>query len=90
MNEYKVEKGVPVPPASVRAGGTKYPWPDMGVGDSFVVPVPAGEQFERVRNRVRNNWDHWRKRHPSDHRTIATRREGDGFRVWVLSRNGKP
>ena len=44
MSEFKVEKGVPVPPI-VRKGvthKTKYPWREMEVGDSFFVPCRDG------------------------------------------------
>jgi hypothetical protein len=34
--KYQVEKGIPVPSPNTRS--TKYPFRDMVVGDSFVVP----------------------------------------------------
>jgi hypothetical protein len=48
MSEYKIEKGVPVPPI-VRKGvthKTKYPWREMEVGDSFFVPRPDGKDVK--------------------------------------------
>lgn len=32
----QIDKGVPMP--GLRHGNAKYPWDEMGVGDSFVVP----------------------------------------------------
>lgn len=38
---FQIEKGVPIP--SSRAVSMRYPFPDMEVGDSFVVPFSAGQ-----------------------------------------------
>ncbi|WP_313444548.1 hypothetical protein [Brevundimonas sp.] len=41
---YEIRKNVPIPS---RRGGpgaaAKYPWKEMVVGDSFVVPIPPGK-----------------------------------------------
>lgn len=39
MSEIKIEKGVPMP--KPRAQRAKYPWRELGVGDSFFVPGAA-------------------------------------------------
>lgn len=37
--EYKIDKGVDIPARTGSTGRTpKYPWADMGIGDSFFVP----------------------------------------------------
>lgn len=36
--EIKIEKGVPVPPRRTRKGISKYPFRQMEVGDSFLMP----------------------------------------------------
>ena len=35
----EIEKNVPLPTRSARGPAPKYPWADMAVGDSFVMPV---------------------------------------------------
>jgi len=37
MNEIKIEKGIPAPKAN-RGARTLYPWREMEVGDSFLIP----------------------------------------------------
>ena len=38
-NKYQIEKGVPIPKRTGRPKGTtKYPWPDMQVGDRVAIP----------------------------------------------------
>lgn len=39
MSMAKLEKGVPLPVRAARR--RKYPWEEMAVGDSFVVPIHA-------------------------------------------------
>ncbi|KKM79751.1 hypothetical protein LCGC14_1346800 [marine sediment metagenome] len=49
---FKVEKGVPVPVRGIR--GTIYPWADMGVGDSFFAPSKKGEEGAKTATRMRS------------------------------------
>ena len=35
IGEFPIDKGIPIPQ---RKGHTKYPWPDLESGDSFLVP----------------------------------------------------
>lgn len=37
MNEIKIEKGIPQPPT--KGGKKKYPFGEMAIGDSFLVPT---------------------------------------------------
>lgn len=66
-NQFKIEKGVPLPPGT--HGNAKYPFPKMEIGDSVVIPAVA-----RSAARV------WGQRHD---RKFMSRAERPGFvRVW--------
>jgi len=43
MNEFKVEKNIPMPQG--RAGSAKYPFDKLEVGDSFFIPGVKGREF---------------------------------------------
>lgn len=47
-----IEKGVVQPPYRSPGGGgrPKYPWDDLEVGDSFAVPVKAGDLLQAYRS----------------------------------------
>lgn len=71
--EYKIEKGVPVPPHRAGAGAkgqSKYPFGTMNVGDSFTAALPAVKGVHR-----------WLLVNKSS-RKFTARREGDGYRIW--------
>lgn len=70
---YEVEKGRALPGAP--SGRSKYPFKEMGVGDSFAVPR---EEVAAVRNAAAQY----------GYRTgyiMSVRKDGDGFRCWRLS-----
>jgi len=85
----KVDKDVPVP-TSVRAGRpSRYPWSEMGVGDSFFIPVSEGESIDRLRNAVSSAKVNYSKgmveRNGSEYlATVRTVTEGGvkGVRAW--------
>ena len=71
MSEFKIEKGVPIPLKKSRL--TKYPWKEMKVGNSFFVAASTPGRISSVcASRA--------KTHPGE--CYATRKEGDGVRVW--------
>ena len=84
MSEFKIEKGIPIPPKAQRGGNSAgrlgiYPWKEMEVGDSFF--IPAGSRGEarviqlRVGSAAKNQW--------TNHgRVITTRTMEGGVRVW--------
>ena len=37
MAKVEIEEGIPMPEGTSRGGGSKYPWKDMEVGQSFFV-----------------------------------------------------
>ena len=49
MEEFKIEKGIPIPEC---ANATKYPFIDMQVGDSFFVPLTEKINKEQIFNSV--------------------------------------
>lgn len=72
----KIEKSVDMPSRRIR-GGTKYPWPDMEIGDSvFFDNEPAGSQSNpSVSSKI------WAMRNQVK---FASRREGNGVRIWRI------
>ncbi|MDH3354500.1 MAG: hypothetical protein OEL79_04715 [Chromatiales bacterium] len=65
MNDIKVEIGIPIPKSGKRS---KYPWRNMGVGDSFLIPkitISMGAVNERY----------------APMKFIMRKAEG-GYRVW--------
>lgn len=67
-DEFKVEKGVPLPPPRAI-----YPWSEMEVGDSFFVDDP------RMRDLVRRAAA-WERRRSGKRFTV--RKVRGGLRVW--------
>lgn len=72
---YKIEKGIPVATGS-KKGTSKYPWFEMEVGDSFV--VPEGE-VQRIRSAAQQ---HCIRYEPRD---FKVRKTDEGvYRCWRL------
>jgi len=66
---FVIEKNVPIPPP----GQTKYPWAEMEVGDSFLVPADKG-------NSAKTAASHFIRRNPG--KKFLSRAEGDELRIW--------
>lgn len=80
---YRVDKSVAIPePSAVRGarGGYKYPWKDLGVGDSFFVPL-AEDPEGKIKNRLRISAH---KQLGSGNYAVRSVKENGiiGFRVW--------
>jgi hypothetical protein len=45
MNEFKIEKGIPIPEFNTKS---KYPFKDMQIGDSFFAPGKTVEQMQNA------------------------------------------
>lgn len=82
---FKVEAGIPIPPAKHEGEPTRgdtrhyiYPFEHMRVGDSFIVPWD-GEDREAVSNRTNNATC---RSHSGTGKAYTTRRLEDGIRVW--------
>jgi len=70
----RIEKGVPIPQSGDNRP-RKYPYREMGIGDSF--HVVGGKD---ARDRIGASSRSYAERHEGFAFTI--RREGNGFRIW--------
>lgn len=66
---FKIEKNVPQPSRS------KYPFMDMEIGDSFLVPVGKGPTLRSMGSRLGKETG----------RRFTVRVMGDGARVWRVA-----
>ena len=85
--DYEVRAGVDIPPLRVGSGSEKYPWTEMGPGDSFLIPVDRQNFTARhkIQSAVQGNGRLWCNRHRPECKTV-TRSVEDGIRVWMVSR----
>lgn len=74
MSKYKITKDVPIP-TTAHSGrqATKYPFPDMEIGDSFFANIPSQKLSSAAIN--------YGKRYGM---RFTVRKEGDGSRVWRI------
>lgn len=78
MSAYAIERGIPVPvaPASAGSKATIFPFSDLKVGESFLVPCTRGDGMaDRVRNLARYHGNKLK-------RTFVHRRVRGGIRCW--------
>lgn len=73
MNKFQIDKSVPVPLAR-HGRGPVYPFKEMGIGDSFIVPP---ERSERLRNAAHAHGARAGKK-------FAVRKQPDGVRCWRI------
>lgn len=77
----EIEHGVPIPAAQTGGGpgrACKYPWFEMGHGDSFLVDV------EDEPKNVRSSGSAWLKRNRVAWRCVARQLSDGRTRVWFL------
>lgn len=75
MNKFVIEKGLPMPEFSASGRPAKYPFSEMQVGDSFVLPE---DQLIRIRSAAAN----WGTRQG---KKLSVRQLKDGsYRCWRL------
>lgn len=74
---YKIEKGVPAPVPTLT---TKYPWHDMGSGDSFQV------KGHRGRNRAQIAGKEWLRRNRPGWEVKTRSEGGEMYRIWVMEK----
>lgn len=74
----KVDKGIPRPRGAGRRGGTKYPWEDMQVGDSFAVPL-RGRPASAVQAGLTSSKSGAQKKY--GHKYVTSVVDEDGVRV---------
>lgn len=77
--EIKLETGIPIP-SRAKSEAAKYPWKEMKVGNSFVVPRINGEPMQLTRDRANKAVTYAKKYgHKYCTRTIEA-----GIRVWRI------
>ena len=74
MSEFKIEKGLALPPRK----GARYPFREMEVGDSFFVPCPDEEKIKR-QNRLSGASARPKERGLGK---FSVRQVEGGLRVW--------
>lgn len=79
-NTIKLEKGVPIP-ESPKSFASKYPWGQMEVGDSFLIPQIDNEPIQSTRERASKAVS-YAKRHKNIN--FCTRKVDGGIRVWRI------
>ena len=72
---YTIESGIPMPKRTAGRSGSKYPFADMEVGESFA--VPGDVKAATIRSAV----GAFAKRNPEVGK-FAVRGTDDGLRVW--------
>ena len=66
---YFIEKGIVVP----KRWGSKYPFEEMEVGDSFFAKANSGSLLTMAKYFIKKNKNDWK---------FVSRKEGDGVRIW--------
>lgn len=78
---FKIEKGIPVPTKGLQAKPIPYPFAEMELGDSFVVPIPKGLDGDRLVKRLLSIAKRYRDETQADF-AISARVRPEGVRVW--------
>lgn len=71
---FKIEKNIPI------ASKNSYPFADMEIGDSFLIPVTDDKKIGYIRAQINGV----KKKYPG--KAITTRKEETGLRVWLLNK----
>ena len=81
----QIEKNIPLPPRTYNRAGrnTRYPFPKMGIGDSFLLKLPADPKKAKAKRGVISCLMvyHSRKRGTK----YASRSIAEGLRVWRVA-----
>lgn len=77
---YEIEDGIPLPPHTRRE--IRYPFPELEVGQSFLVPWPDGRQPQSFANQISSRATQWGRRLG---RVFRTRSSREGVRVWRVA-----
>jgi len=75
VSEFKIEKGIPIPDGR---SARKYPWREMGIGDSVFIQPAAGRTLEQTRMALSNSL---RMARPFRF-TTKVDKENNGVRIW--------
>jgi hypothetical protein len=86
---YPIEHGIPIPDwppghkaiRKLRGRSTKYPFSQMTVGDSFLVPVLPEETMRQIKRRILPRV--YRENQSGGSKYIS-RKVKDGIRIWRI------
>jgi hypothetical protein len=79
----QIDKNIPVPAETEVWGNTKYPWLEMGIGDSFFQSPDGSEDQKACRTRMVGARTNRRREHGEDYVIACVTENGiDGVRVW--------
>ena len=79
----QIDKNIPVPAETELRGNTKYPWLEMGIGDSFFQSPDGSEDQKACRTRMVGARTNRRREHGEDYVIACVTENGiDGVRVW--------
>ena len=79
----QIDKNIPVPAETELRGNTKYPWLEMGIGDSFFQAPHGSEDQKACRKRMVCARANRRKEHGEDYVIAYVTENGiDGVRMW--------
>lgn len=89
--KFQVDRGLPVPS---KAAPTPYPFDDMKLGDSFLIPYETENPSERAiswnrsQGNVQQAFRNWRLNNPRKRGKLmlTTRSTDDGLRCWLHER----
>lgn len=79
---FEIEKGVPYEPKLLRKP-CNYPYAQMEVGDSFLVPIKNGVEAIKIQRRMTASVGQWRRLNAPEKR-FATSQTEEGIRVWRI------
>ena len=80
MVDFKIEKNVPIPEHRGRKKGFKYPWEEMQVGDSILIP-------KKSRSSAGSSYDYYSRTRTNKKAKFCSREEKelpDLVRVWRI------
>lgn len=81
--QFVVQSNVPLPAMREKAIRHQYPFATMGVGDSFLIPVPP-EMKSKAYAAVSQSWRNYNKDGNTAIKFAGRKVEG-GVRVWRIS-----
>jgi hypothetical protein len=76
---FKIEKNIPI--TALYAAQVQYPFGEMQVGDSILVPVPEGQTFGTLRSRLTAASGAYARKNDMK---FSQRRIGDAIRIWRI------
>lgn len=82
--DFKVDHNIPLPSVNRGAPPTpiRYPWDNMGIGDSFFVPI-LDKTIMSIRGFINSDLKKYQHQFGKKYK-ITTRAIDDGIRVWRI------